>query len=178
MLEEPNGLDTAICAVALAPQVVPQLRLDIQGNGDHVRALKQLAAALGVEDRIVFYPSSPPEKLVEFVLHGDVGLIPYRCDGFAELVLPTKAYEFAWMHRPMIASDTFAIRSMFRPGAIALCNPSCSEAFAEAIIDLYFHPEKRAWMVASAFQDYASYRWELMAKRYQQLLYALCKKAL
>jgi len=174
-LAERNGLDTAIRALALARRVVPQLRLDIQGNGDHLPILKQLAVELGVTDSVVFTGSCPADKLVDFVVHGDVGIIPYRCDGFAELVLPTKAYEFAWMLRPMIASNTRAIRSMFRPESFVLCEPSNPESFAEAIIDLYQHPEKRARMVARAFEDYILYRWELMAKHYQQLLASLCQ---
>jgi glycosyltransferase involved in cell wall biosynthesis len=93
-----------------------------------------------------------------------------------ELLLPTKAYEFAWLHRPMIASDIQGIRSMFRPESIALCDPSQPESFAEAIIDLYQHPEKRARMVANAAEDYMPYHWEIMAKRYQQLLLNLCGK--
>jgi glycosyltransferase involved in cell wall biosynthesis len=172
-LSERNGLDIAIRAFVLARQVIPQLRLDIQGGGDQVENLKRLATDLGVSDGVVFTDSVTAEKLVDFVVHGDVGIIPYRCDGFANLVLPTKAYEFAWMGRPMIASDTDAIRSMFRPESIILCDPMKPETFADAIIDLYRHPEKRASMIAHASEDYIPYRWELVAKCYQQLLATL-----
>ncbi len=178
-LAERTGVETAIRALALAHQVVPQIRLDIQARNEHLELLpilKRLAAELGVSDHVVFSNSCPPEKLVDFVVHGDVGIIPYRCDGFTELVLPTKAYEFAWMQRPMIASDTLAICSMFRPASIVLCDPWKPECFAEAIIDLYQHPEKRSQMVASAAEDYIPYRWELMAERYQQLLVLLNHK--
>jgi glycosyltransferase involved in cell wall biosynthesis len=175
-LAKRNGLDTAIRALVLARRVVPQLRLDIQGSGEHLPTLKQLVAELDASEHVVFRDSCAPDKLVDFVIHGDVGIIPYRCDSFAELVLPTKAYEFAWMLRPMIASNTPAIRSMFRPESIVLCDPASPESFAEAIIDLFEHPEKRARMVAGAFEDYMPYRWELMAKRYQQLLASLCQK--
>ncbi len=173
---ERNGLDTAIRALALARRVVPQLRLDVQGRGEYLLVLKRLITELGLSDNVVFTDPSPFEKIVDFIVHGDVGIIPYRCDGFTELVLPTKAYEYAWMHRPMIASDTCAIRSMFRPESIILCDPTKPEDFAEAIIDLYQHPEKRLNMVANAYEDYKPYRWEVMAKRYLQLLVALCGK--
>jgi glycosyltransferase involved in cell wall biosynthesis len=173
---ERNGLDTALRALALARRTVPQLRLDIQGRGEYLPTLKQLAADLGLSDHIVFTDPSPFEKIVDFIAHGDVGIIPYRRDGFADLVLPTKAYEYAWMHCPIIASDTRAIRSMFRPESIKLCDPSKPEDFAEAIIDLYQHPEKRKSMVANADVDYKPYRWEVMAKRYEQLLTTLCGK--
>ncbi len=175
-LAERNGMDTAIRALALARRVVPQVRLDIQGNGDHLPALKRLVAELGLEDAVVFKSSTSPDKLVDFVVHGDVGIIPYRRDGFADIVLPTKAYEFAWMCRPMIASDTSAICSMFRPESIILCDPSSPESFADAIIDLYQHPEKRMRMANNAFEDYAPYRWERMAERYEQLLASLSGK--
>ena len=175
-LAERNGLDIAIRALALARQVVPQLRLDIQGNGEHLPILKELSVELGVSDYVVFTPSCSVDKLVDFVVHGDVGIIPYRCDGFADLVLPTKAYEFAWMRRPMIASDTLAIRSMFRPESIVLCDPAKPESFAEAMVDLYRHPEKRAALISNAAEDYAPYRWELSAECYQRLLASLTRK--
>ena len=175
-LAERNGMDTAIRALVLARKEVPQLRLDIKGRGEYLPILKQLAIDLGVSEHVVFSSPCPSDEIVDFVVHGDVGIIPYRCDSFMELVLPTKAYEFAWMHRPMIASDTRAIRSMFRPESIVLCDPSNPEDFARAMIDLYQHPEKRASMVANAAEDYMPYRWEVMAKRYQELLVSLCGK--
>lgn len=176
-LEARNGLDTAIRAFVLARATVPNLRLDIQGGGNHVPTLKLLAEELGVADSVIFTGSVTVDKLADFVIHGDVGIIPYRSDGFMDIVLPTKAYEFAWMGRAMIASDTRAMRSMFRPGAVALCHPDQPEAFAEAIIDLYQHPEKRARMIQSAAEDYEVYRWEVMAKLYQHLLQMLLKKS-
>ncbi len=171
-----NGLDIAIHALALARQVVPHVQLDIKGRGEFISTLKQLAQDLGVSERVVFTDPCESNELVDFVTHGDVGIIPYRNDGFMELVLPTKAYEFAWMHRPMITSDTRAIRSMFRPESIVLCDPSSPESFAEAIIDLYQHPEKCLSLAVNAAEDYQSFKWELMAERYQALLATLSQK--
>src|SRR5205823_3737670 len=128
-LAERNGLDTAIQAVLLARKAIPQLRLDIQGRGEHLPFLKQLAVDLGVSDQVVFSDPCLSDEIVDFVVHGHVGIIPYRCDSFMELVLPTKAYEFAWMHRSIIASNTRAIRSMFRPESILLCDLLKPEAF-------------------------------------------------
>ncbi len=177
---ERAGLDTAIRALALARRVIPHVRLDIQGRDEHLEllpSLKQLAQELGVSDHVVFTSGCPHDKVVDFVVHGDVGLIPSRCDGYMDLmVLPTKAYEFAWMQRPVIASDTYGLHSMFRPESIMFCNSTKPESFAEAIIDLYQHPEKRSQMVANAYEDYLPYRWELEAVRYQQLLTSLLDK--
>ena len=173
---ERHGMDIAVRALALALRVVPHLRLDIKGHGEHLFKVKQLTEELGLSDHVVFWESSPYREIVNFIVQGDVGIIPYQCDGFTDLLLPTKAYELAWMHRPIIASNTPAIRSMFRSESIALCDPSSPESFAEAIIDLYQHPEKRASMVANAAEDYEAYRWEVMTQRYQRLLISLTSK--
>jgi glycosyltransferase involved in cell wall biosynthesis len=173
---ERTGVDIAIRALALARRHIPELRLHVQGRDEHqeyLPVLKRLAEELGVADAMLFRGSSPPGEIVDFIVQGDIGIIPYRCDGFMELVLPTKAYEYAWMQCPIIASNTYAIRSMFRPGSIALCDPACPEQFADAIIDLCQSPEKRARMVVQACEDYQPYRWELAALRYQQLLAAM-----
>lgn len=175
-LAKRNHVEVAIRALALARRVIPHLRLDIQGQGAVLPALKRLAAELGVCEQIVFSSPCPPENIVDFVVHGDVGIIPYPCDGFMELVLPTKAYEYAWMGCPIIASDTPAIRSMFRAESIVFCEPSNPESFAAAIIDLYHHPDKRACLVAHAAEDYLPFRWELMSTRYQRLLASLSHK--
>lgn len=172
-IEKRNGLETALRALALARPAIPNLRLDIQGGGGYLPAVKQLAQELGLSDSVIFTGSVTVDKLADFVIHGDIGIIPYQRDGFMDLVLPTKAYEFAWMGRAMIASDTRAMRSMFRPEALVLCEPDKPEAFAEAIIDLYQHPAKRSQMIRLAAEDYESYRWEVMAKLYQQLLQVL-----
>lgn len=177
-LSERNGIDIAIRAFAKARIVAPYLRLHLNGGGDALPHLRQLAQTLHVSDHVVFTPIGPLERVADFVAQGDIGIIPYRSDGFMDMVLPTKAYEFAWMCRPIIASNTLAIRSMFRPDSIRLCEPSNVDSFVEAIVDLYQHPQKRAQLVAGAQQDYAEYRWERMAERYRLLIASLAQAKL
>jgi glycosyltransferase involved in cell wall biosynthesis len=160
-------------AIKLALPQAPTLRLDIMGRGESVPALKRLAEDLGIADRVRFSDPVPADQIVDFVTHGDVGIIPYHADGFADLVLPTKAYELAWLRRPIIASDTPAIRSMFGPQSIRLCQPEDDAGFAQALADLYHNPDERRRMVVGAADDYEPYRWELMAARYTELLAAL-----
>jgi glycosyltransferase involved in cell wall biosynthesis len=170
------GLDIAMRALVKARAVAPHLRLHLKGSGGiHLPDVKRLVQELDLTEHVVFFPGGPVDEVVDFVAQGDIGIIPYRSDGFMDLLLPTKAYEFAWMRRPMIVSNTIAMRSMFRPESIMLCEPSNVDSFAEAIIDLYQHPEKRAQLVANAEEDYTPYRWEVMEKRYQELLLSLAK---
>lgn len=177
-LSERNGLDIALRAFAKARASAPYLRFHLNGGGDAWSGLQQLAQTLQVTDYVSFFPLGPLERVADFVAQGDIGIIPYRSDGFMDMVLPTKSYEFALMRRPMIASSTVAIRSLFRPASVRLCEPSNVDSFAEAIVDLYEHPQKRADLVANAAQDYVQYRWEAMAERYCLLLSKLARKPL
>jgi glycosyltransferase involved in cell wall biosynthesis len=170
-----NGLDVAIRAVAKALASAPHLMLHIRGNLEAGSDLKQLVRALNIADRVVFLPRGPLETLADFVAQGDIGIIPYPSDGFMELVLPTKAYELALMRRPIIASDTVAIRSMFSPASVMLCEASNVDAFAQAILELYWHPQKRAELAESAEREYLRFRWELMADQYRHLIASLAK---
>lgn len=172
-----SRLDVVVRAVAKARQVAPFIRLDVKGRGEAIPSVKLLAQEVGIGEHVIFSDVCPPgDELTEFLLHGDIGIIPYPSDGFMDLLLPTKAYEYAWMRRPMIVSNTPGMRSMFRPEAIMLCEPDNVDSFAAAIIDLYQHPEKRQSMVDEAAKDYTPYHWETMAERYQKLLLTMAKK--
>ena len=176
-IAERNGLDTAVRALALALPRAPRLRLDIMGRGEPLPEVTRLADELGVGDHVQFSDPCPSENIVDFVVHGDAGIIPYKLDGFAELVLPTKAYEQAWLHRPIIASDTVAIRSMFQSGSVLLCEPDSPESFADALVKLYENPELQRTMVERAAEDYTPYRWEQVRAEYQEFLASLGRKS-
>jgi len=170
------GLHTAIEAVAKAAKSAPHVHLRIMGPGDALPSLKELAQKLEVANRVVFLPTGPVDAVVDFIANGDVGIIPYPSAGYMDLVLPTKAYEFALMGRPIIASNLPGIRSMFRSSSVLLCEPCNADSFADAIVELYRSPRKRAQMAKQAEQDNVHYRWELMADRYCRLLTTLAAK--
>lgn len=170
------GIDIAIRALAEAQKTAPYIRLHLMGGGESLPRLQELVQRLELKQSVLFLPSRPPDAVADYIAAGDIGIIPYRSDGFMDLVLPTKAYEFAWMRRPMIASNLVGTRSMFRPRSIRLCEPENIASFADAIIDLYFNPQKRADLVANAEQDYQQYRWEVSAERYRQLIASLVQQ--
>ena len=172
------GIDTAIRALALARQEEPQLELDIMGSGDDIAAFQALAAELGVRDVVRFRDAvAPGPELADFVVSHDAGIVSYHADGFADLLLPTKAYEMAWLRRPMIVSNTPAIRSMFRPESVMLCDSESPEEFAQAMARLARSAALRTALVANAAHDYERFRWEHERERYNALLQSLVERA-
>lgn len=168
-----NGVDIAVRAFAKASAKAVHMRLHLKIREDAIPSLRTLAQNLGVAEQVLFSTPGTMEDVVAFIAAGDIGVIPYRSDGFMDLVLPTKSYEFALMRRPMIAADMAGVRSVFRSNSILYCEPSNVEHFAEAMVELYRDPRKRELLVQNATEDYARVRWEIMAERYRALLRSL-----
>jgi glycosyltransferase involved in cell wall biosynthesis len=77
----------------------------------------------------------------------------------------------------MIASDTVAIRSMFRPGSLLLCDANNPKSFADAMVELSESRELQQTLIERAAEDYAPYRWEQVRAEYQALLATLSGRA-
>jgi D-inositol-3-phosphate glycosyltransferase len=98
-LQPHKGPDVAIRtlaeAVAQDPRTTEHLQLALVGGpsgGDHeVAHLMDLAADLGVEDRVIFFPPQPQARLADFYAAADVVLVPSRSESFGLVPLEATA---------------------------------------------------------------------------------------
>jgi D-inositol-3-phosphate glycosyltransferase len=109
-LQPHKGPDVAVRtlaeAVARDPEVAGDLVLAIVGGpsgpdkGAEVARLLELAAALGVSERVMLFPPQPQPKLVDFYTAADVVLVPSRSESFGLVALEAQA-----CGTPVIAAD-------------------------------------------------------------------------
>ena len=100
-LQPHKGPDVAVRtlaeAVARDPEVAGDLVLAIVGGpsgpdkGAEVARLLELAAALGVSERVMLFPPQPQPKLVDFYTAADVVLVPSRSESFGLVALEAQA---------------------------------------------------------------------------------------
>ena len=100
-LQPHKGPDVAVRtlaeAVARDPEVAGDLVLAIVGGpsgpdkGAEVARLLELAAALGVSERVMLFPPQPQAKLVDFYTAADVVLVPSRSESFGLVALEAQA---------------------------------------------------------------------------------------
>ena len=69
-------------------------------KGAEVARLLELAAALGVSDRVMLFPPQPQPKLVDFYAAADVVLVPSRSESFGLVALEAQA-----CGTPVVAAD-------------------------------------------------------------------------
>jgi D-inositol-3-phosphate glycosyltransferase len=115
-LQPHKGPDVAIRAVAEAvardPRGTRDLVLAVVGGpsgrstaGDEVAQLMDLASALGVGERVMFFPPQPQHRLADFYAAAEAVLVPSRSESFGLVALEAQA-----CGTPVIAADTGGLR--------------------------------------------------------------------
>lgn len=170
-MTERYGLDTAIEAVGIVRDEIPEIHLTLHGKGDHLPALKTLTARLGLQAQVTFSETHiPTEQLPALIASCDIGLAPYRDDVFTDGIIPTKLMEYAVMRLPCIASSTSAISAQFGDSMVEFFRPGDAEDLARCIRVLHDDPERRAELAAKARNFTDRYNWAQEGGRYVALV--------
>ncbi len=87
----------------------------IVGGGDVIDTLKQNVVDFGIEDRVLFYPRMPYEKMMQYTMVSDLGItfdkdtnINYRFS------LPNKLFDYIRAGIPVLSSDLVEIAKIIR----------------------------------------------------------------
>ncbi len=120
-LQAHKGPDVAVRtlaeAIARDPEATRHLQLAIVGgpsgadHGAEVARLMELAAALGVTDRVMLYPPQTQPRLADFYSAADVVLVPSRSESFGLVALEAQA-----CGTPVIAASVGGLRYVVEDG--------------------------------------------------------------
>jgi D-inositol-3-phosphate glycosyltransferase len=180
-----KGPDTAIRALAEA------IHLDPGGTGDLVLALvggpsgprpdavgelHDLAASLGVSDRVRFFPPLRHEDLPKVYAAADVVLVPSRSESFGLVALEAQACGV-----PVVASAVGGLRHVVDDGASGLLvSPNDPVAFARGVVAIFGDPVLARRLGADALGKASAYPWEATADRltsvYEELVPSLSRQ--
>ena len=106
---EEKGLGTLLEAFADILRAYPEASLRIVGGGPLESALKQRAAALGIDSRVDF--AGHREDIETFLAEADFGVLPSRIEGLSNTLLEGMAAGL-----PMVASRVSGSEDLIRSG--------------------------------------------------------------
>ena len=169
-LIERYGVQVAIQALEMLRPRWPELTLRVLGEGDYKPVLVDLAARLGLENRVVFRGFRPWVEAMAEIRQASVGIVAVIADGYGELLLPTKLLEYAENEVPVACADLPTIASNFPADSLAYFTPGDANGLAEQI-DLLLSDRRQAEARAGRAKAAAGrLAWEVVAPRYMAAL--------
>jgi glycosyltransferase involved in cell wall biosynthesis len=170
-LSRGRGLETLVRAVAVLKDELPDLRLELLGDGEIGAELKDLAQRLDAADRVSLPGHLPFEEMLERIATADVGVVPYERNPYSEMVLTNKMFEYFNMRRPVIISATQAVTEAFDEEDVSFFEPGNAADLARAIRDLHDHPARGRALVEHALRTQERLSWNRVERpAYLQLI--------
>lgn len=149
-----KGYDRLLRALALLPADL-QWRFDHIGGGEQKQALKDLAASLGLTDRITWHGAHPQEVVIARVQEGDIFVLPsiITADGDRD-GLPNVLMEAQAMGVVCLASDVSGIPELIISNETGVLVPDgppevFDPAFAAALTQLATDANTRAHLATA-----------------------------
>jgi glycosyltransferase involved in cell wall biosynthesis len=161
------GVHVLIDALPLLIPKIPDLRVEIYGDGDNLGNLIQHADALGVSRYVVFSRRClPHDEVLEAVAGASVGVIPNRADRHDQRALSAKLLEYVALGIPAVAADLDTIREHFSAQEILYFEPSNARSLASRVLEIAVDPAASVRRAARAQSRYEQYRWPISAREY------------
>lgn len=169
-----HDLETAISAVEMLKEEIPNLKLCILGDGDDRDRLVRLVQKKRLEQYVEFSQGVVPlEELAKWLRRADLGIVPLVHDAFTEYMLPVKLLEYIWMGVPPIVTRTKTIEYYCKPSFVSYFDSGNVEQLADRVLSLYKSPQARRDLVRNAEEFREKTTWESEKLKYYELIDSL-----
>ncbi len=173
-----QGLETVIKAASTLRHI-PDIAFAIAGEASGLQRLQTACLECGA-DNVLLLPFQPRERLPEMLAAADVGLVVQK-KNVISFNMPSKIQVLLACGRALVASvpdNGTAARVIRQSGGGVIVPPEDHDALAQAILDLYKHPEKVKTLGYNSRQ-YAveQYAFEQALNQYESLFYSVTAEA-
>ncbi len=174
----PYGVEVLVRAVAEVAVQVPEVRLEIYGEGDSLPAVEAAAHRLGLGERLLLSRRYLPQReVLERIQGASVGVIPNLPTRLNRFALSSKLFEYVAMGIPVVCADLPTLRAHFDEGEVIFFSAGDACSLAEALRAVAADPEGAGRRAEAARRRYERYRWSIQGQRYAGLLRALTSAA-
>lgn len=155
-------------ALPAVREKIPNLHLDILGDGEFLAALQQLTFNLQLSDHVTFHGNVSHEQVLSLLSRSHLFVFPTRTkEGFPKAVLEALACGL-----PVVATRVSVIPQLLKNGGGRLLDDTSAPAVADAILELLSQPEKLGEMGRLARETAQGYTLEAWGETIGQRLRA------
>jgi glycosyltransferase involved in cell wall biosynthesis len=164
-------LDVVLDAVARLVEADAELdvRLELYGRDFEEVPLRDQVATLGIGERVTFHGRIPLDEVPAAIAAADIGLAPTRRSPFTDYSLSTKAYEYAAMGKPVVATRLPMVVRTFADDVVTYA-PGDAADLARAIRRIIDEAGEREARVARALDRVRGLSWDVEALGYLALI--------
>jgi len=171
-LEPIYGLVTAIKAIAIVKEKIPQLKLSIAGSGHQKEELEKLVSDLKLEGNVVFTGKLRPDEVADLYQAADIMLNPTTVDNMPNSVLEAMASGVA-----IITTNVGGIPYIVEDEKTALLiDVNNAKLMADKIILLLNDKSLYVNLVTNGLVEVQQYSWEHIKKQWLALYQSLGTK--
>ena len=156
------GVQTLVRAIPLLIKDIPELTVDVVGDGEYRPELESLARELGVERHVNFTGRVHHSEVPSYIGSADVCVAPMDDD----VGQPNKIFEYFALGKPTVASAHPTLLETFGDESLAYFQPKDETDLSRRVLELYGSSAKRESLASLGRRFYEGCRWQEMKREY------------
>jgi glycosyltransferase involved in cell wall biosynthesis len=171
------GISMLVEALPALAAAIPDVRLEVYGEGDAVPALRAVADANGTAHRLELTGERLPHaEVLRRVAGASVGVIPNLPTQLNRFALSTKLFEYVVLGIPVVCADLPTMRAHFSGEEVAYFRAGDADSLADVLREVAENYEAALERARMAKRRYdGSYSWQLQARGYVDALLRLVR---
>jgi glycosyltransferase involved in cell wall biosynthesis len=168
------GVETIIEAAAGVLSEIPNLQIELYGEGDALPAVRDLVSRHGLNDR--FFSSDaylPHHETLAAVAGASVGVVPNLANRLNRFALSSKLFEYVMLGIPVACSRLPTLEEHFSDEELLFFSPGDADELAAALVSIARNPAGAQVRAERARSRCEEYRWHRSAERYAAVLESL-----
>ncbi len=168
---ERHGLDILVRAAKLLIDRIPNLEVNIFGDGEFVPSFLKEVSNLKLDDIVKYHSKVTLDEIAETIPEIDVGVIPNRIGPFTQINLPVRIFEYLCMKKPVVVPRTKGIMDYFDDNSIFFFEAENDSDLANTIFNIYLNQLRTLEVIKNGFSVYKKFSWENQGQELLRIYY-------
>ncbi len=172
-LTRERGVERCIDAFDSVAKDLPDIRLEVYGDGESMPEIQYRRASSKFADRIHLHGSFNHSELPSIMEQSDVGLVVFDQDEFRQHTIPNKLFDYLLCAKPVIVSNCSPMAELVHQNHCGIViDTNSPDQLAQALLRMV-HEDVHEMAENARVAAITRYHWEYDAQTLRQLVLSL-----